>query len=208
MFFESSSKRWLGLAPIFARLRSAVAWLRQAWLEALAEATLSAIELGLKLGASRKSRLLTTSLAGLSIGLRAQAAQANTPAGNACGASGSATSSIAKVFQNVGSLLYIIGGIFSLVCFAGAALMLMGIDLAIFHRRSGGSIRHDPESRHKRAMGWAKNTLWGLALLAGGFFLRSIVVHFTLESDQAHSPGLGEQPAVADLTNCEIPKAS
>jgi hypothetical protein len=203
MFLAWSSKRSLGLVPIFGRLRVAVAWLRQAWLETRVETTLTAIELGLKLGANRKSRLLTTGAIGLALGLRGGVAQAGTTTGDACGGtSGGATSSITRLFQNIGVLLYIIGGIFSLVCFAGAALMMMGI---VFPSSRSGKLG-DPHSQHDRAMRWAKHTLWGLALLAGGFFLRSIAVHSMLDSNQVESPGLGQQGATADLTNCGIPQ--
>jgi len=173
------------------RLHFTAAGFRQAWYEGLAEATTKAMDLGTKIGSTRKGRFSSAGLVAAAVGINAGAAHA---AAGDCKGSGSATSSIVHLFKNIGVLLYVIGGVFSLVCFAGAALMFMS---------SGNN-----SDRADKAMKWAKNTVIGLVFLAGGFFFRSVVVDFVASSGSVVS-GRGDtgQGAQSTLTDCGIPAA-
>ena len=174
---------------ISTRLAFTAAGFRQAWYEGLAEAYMKAAGLGTKIGSTKRGRFsVAAALLGV-LGLTAQGAYAAAPATGNCTGSG-ATSSIVKLFQNIGVLLYIIGGVFSLVCFAGAALMFMS---------SGNN-----PGRADKAMKWAKNTVIGLAFLAGGFFFHSIVVNFVGASGTVVSGDEAGAGATGILGECNL----
>lgn len=160
---------------------------RQAWQEGLAEATGMAMQVGSSVG-SRRARLSLVGLVAGTVALTPATALATTPAGGAQGCSEGATGSIVKLFERIGTLLYIIGGVFALVCFAGAALLFM---------TSGNK----PE-RAEQGMKWAKNTVIGLALLAGGYFFRGIVVNFVGSSAEVVGGGETGTGANALLAKC------
>lgn len=175
------------MTTINARLAFTAAGFRQAWYEGLAEASMKAADLGTKIGSSKKGRFGAVAAIVALLGLNTQDAYA----AGSCEGTG-ATSSIVKLFQNIGVLLYIIGGVFSLVCFAGAAIMFMS---------SGNN-----SARADKAMKWAKNTVIGLAFLAGGFFFRSIIVNFVDASGSvASSTDQQGDAAVGILGACNIP---
>lgn len=174
------------MQTINARLAFTAAGFRQAWYEGLAEASMKAADLGTKISSTKKGRFGVVAAVVALLGLNTQDAYAAN-----CEGTG-ATSSIVKLFQNIGVLLYIIGGVFSLVCFAGAAIMFMS---------SGNN-----PGRADKAMKWAKNTVIGLAFLAGGFFFRSIIVNFVDASGSvASSTDQQGDAAVGILGACNIP---
>ncbi|MBA3734372.1 MAG: hypothetical protein H0W90_04100 [Actinobacteria bacterium] len=142
------------------------------------------MDLGVQAG-SRKGRALTIAVIGSTVSLRATNAVA---AGSVSDCKQGATGGIVSLFQNIGILLYVIGGVVALVAFAGAAVMFMF---------SGGN-----EGRAEKGMRWAKNTVWGLVLLAGGFFIRSVVVDFAANSHTVVAGKAMGEGADALLTNC------
>jgi hypothetical protein len=178
------------MTTVINRLRFTAACFKQAWFEGLAEATTKAMDLGTTIATTKKGRFSTVGIAGAAIGLRSSSAYA--AAGTNCGKQ-DATSSIVKLFQNIGVLLYVIGGVFSLICFAGAALMFMA---------SGNN-----PGRADKGMKWAKHTVIGLAFLAGGFFFRSVVVDFVGSSAQVAGGGTPQQGANGLLSDCGVPGA-
>jgi hypothetical protein len=142
---------------------------------------------GTTFGGTRKRRFASAGIIASAVALTPATALATAPVTGDCNKG--ATGGIVTLFQNIGTLLYVIGGVFALVCFAGAALMFM---------LPGGK-----KDRAEKGMKWAKNTVIGLALLAGGFFFRSIVVSFV--SDSATVVGGGNATGTGSnslLTNC------
>lgn len=102
---------------------------------------------------------------------------------------GDATGKIVQLISRAGTLLIAIGGIGALLMFAIGAIFIM----------FGGN-----ESRTSKGMKMVKNTVIGLAVLAGGFFLRNVVTSFV---DSANSNVLGAQESqtgAAGLTNCDF----
>jgi hypothetical protein len=155
---------------------------RQAWYEGLVEATLKALNLA---DDPAKRRLSVAGIAGLAFSVRALPADASNP----CPAKNTAQSNLVGFFKNVGLLLYIIGGVLCLVCFAWAAILFMG---------SAGNGR-----RADKGMRMAKNTCWGLVFLAGGFFIRSIEAHYFSSVGQVVSGDSGSTGGTANSMLCD-----
>jgi hypothetical protein len=180
------------MSTVSARLRSLSRFVRQAWLVALAEATAAAMDFGIWLGASRHRRSAVLLLVVLSGSLRP--AQATAAGGSTCPDKG-ATGTLVTFFKNVGFLLYVIGGILFLVSLAWYALLFMYFPIV---DRRGGKRQHGLPKK-------ATKPFIGLALLAGGYFLRSIVVDLAASSGQVVA-GRGDSGAGAQstLTDCAI----
>jgi hypothetical protein len=190
------------------RIKFTAASFRQMWWEGTAEATIKMQDVVERaLSTPRRRKFAAVALIG-GTALRGQTANAagpapapganpggaSTPAAN-CGTG--ATGSIVKLFQNIGMLLYVVGGIFALVCFAGAALMFMA---------SGNN-----SGRADKAMKWGRNVVIGLTFLAGGYVFRNIVVDFVGNSGAAVDPtsgavgGQGTVPNVnGSLVACKV----
>lgn len=151
------------------RIRFTKNGFKEAWYEGLVEATYKALNFASN---PVKRRASIAGIGTLALGLGATtAAAAGDGSGTAnCPAKNTATGNLVGLFKNIGLLLYIIGGVFCLVCFAGAAIMFMA---------SGNN-----SGRADKAMRWAKNTVIGIAILAGGLFFRSIIVNFVSSSGQ------------------------
>jgi len=163
------------------RIRFTVNGFKQAWYEGLVEATMKAMHFAENPAKRRASIIGVT---GLLFGARALPAGAANPC-----PSNAAQSNLVSLFKRIGLLLYVIGGVFCLVCFAGAAIMFMA---------SGNNA-----SRADKAMKWAKNTVIGIAILAGGLFMRSIIVHFVAGSGQMVSGDSGSTGSAANNLTCD-----
>jgi hypothetical protein len=86
-------------------------------------------------------------------------------------ASGQSSPQLVHLFESVGTILIALGGVMSLVSIGVAGLMIMS---------SSGNV-----ARAAKGVQLAKNSVIGLGVLAGGFFIRSILVRFITQADKA-----------------------
>jgi hypothetical protein len=125
---------------------------------------------------SKAKRPVAVSLGLLALPLTSVALAAAPIVANVCGQTNSGgTNGIVDLFKTVGTIIIAIGGAAFLVTLGIGALMIMA---------SGGN-----SQRADKGMGWIKNSIIGVGLLAFGVFIRSIVVHIVSNMTTAVSSG-------------------
>ena len=162
------------------RLRFTRDCFKQAWYEGLVEVTMKAMHFA---ESPAKRRLSIAGVAGIAFGTRALPAGAANPC-----PSSPAQNNLVNLFKRVGLLLYVVGGIFCLVCFAWAAILFM--------------TSAQKADRASRGMTAAKNTFIGLFILAAGFFMRSMSVHFVASEGSLVSGDSGSPTDSANSLLC------
>lgn len=167
------------------RLRFTKNCFKQAWYEGLVEATYKALNFASN---PVKRRWSVAGMTAMALGVSAGTAAAATGQAASC-TRNNATSNLVNLFKNIGLLLYIIGGVACLVCFAAAAILMM------FSGNNAG--------RADKAMAWAKHIVIGIVILAGGLFFRSIIVHFVASSGQVVSGDSGDPNSAANNLLCD-----
>lgn len=135
-------------------------------------------------GASLKSKLVRFAAVGAAAtplalmgGAQAYAASCANTTTNANG--------VITLLQNVGMLMIVLGGVGALITFGAGALMIMW---------SGGN-----HGRAQKGMTMVKNTIIGLAVLAGGLFLRTVITQFVNGSTAAVA---GNPNDASDVASC------
>lgn len=134
-------------------------------------------------GSSLKSKIARFTAVGFSAAPLALMGSAQAYAAS-CGQTTTNANGVITLLQNVGMLMIVLGGVGALITFGAGALMIMW---------SGGN-----HGRAQKGMTMVKNTIVGLAVLAGGLFLRTVITQFVSGSTAAVAGSPTDASGVAD----------